>query len=209
MKYVLILTLLSTFSVKSSLPLREIDDLVERLEIHISQLQDFHAQYKFIDECIFDGQEIKSNSIIGTIPFNHSLIKWCIKTMEKRRNLAPFFDAWETFKAYRYIDGLQAPLFIQECAILIFVIYNNILLKISPNFQRVSLQEINDLFNQISALPIHDLINMLDKIQKELSVILAEHSLKPNQTITQWIKENWWVPPTVVAGIIVAILFKQ
>ncbi len=209
MKRISVFYLLLPMMTLNATPHVDIDTLIGRLEIHITQLQNVQEQQK-VTTYIFEDSETKTFTFSDMISFDHNLIRWCIKTMEKRKNLSPLFDTWETFKTYRYVEGLQAPLFIRECALLILIIYNNILVGMSSsNHARINAQEISILFNKVAGLPLHELIDVLDKIRSELSSILEAHPLKPHQTLLQWLQENWWVPPTVVAGIIVAILFRQ
>mgnify|MGYP000502904506 CR=1 FL=1 len=188
-----------------------------RLENHIENLWELHAEYgdSYPDFYYDEWDSFRSFPSIGLLrpPFNHELIIWCAKKIGKRQSLEPLFQAWEEFRRYGGSDPSDDEFFLRECAYLILFIYNNILQQIEDGSEKRSsgfdLNEMRALYLKIASLPLGKLIDILDKIAMGLVAAIATHSTPASSPgIFAWVKQNWWVPPTVIAGIVTAIVLR-
>lgn len=190
---------------------RDLFAISEQIDYHISILKELHELYPP------NSVESNSYSAVSQVAirpqFDHGLIVWCAKKVGALSSLDPLFKTWEKFKDYQGMDPDDDELFMKECCHLIFIIYNNILCSIDEECVyfyeplRVQWEEIRDLYIQVASLPLANMVKLLDKIVVGLTDAINKHAQhNGGETIFGWLKHNWWIAPTVLAGFITALL---
>ncbi len=142
--------------------------------------------------------------------FTHPLLLECIEKIAEKKSINPLFHAWDDFKFYFGRDAHQDKQFLKECCQLVFVIYNQSLCHLTDcGATRVDLSDVRDLYVIIATLPIGKMLILLDKISVGLAAAMAEYNQPSDGGFFGWIQKNWWIPPTVIAGVITAIVLGK
>lgn len=183
------------------------DTIVKRVEQHITFLRKLDKRYAQVtsDMIEFSKSDMLNDTVIH---FDHDLITWAIKKIKRDQNLKPLFDIWSDFKVYRD-NSPEDQNFLKECTLLIFIFYNNIFIAYDEANDRAKVQDVVELFQKINNLPIGELLDILDTISEQLVEMLEKYEPEANQSLFSWLRSNWWVPPTIVAAFITAVILQK
>jgi len=186
------------------------DSCFKILNKHVDFLRQFEALNKKKGIVDFGSSE-GFPFVLSNVRHEHSIVKICIENMIKDASLKPFFKTWDFAVAMKLCKLDQA--FIREFSILLFSLYENLLVMLSvhssPERFKNSLDEIVQLYSIVANMPLKELLVTLEKCYVLFSGVLRDYGFYDSITWSQWFKSYWWVPPTVAIAIIGALLKKS
>jgi hypothetical protein len=140
--------------------------------------------------------------------FSDQRIIDCLQRMEQQASLTPLLQLSSSLYSY---TPQQTP-FIKELALLLFIIYKQILLeeyKKSPEMLKAStINSIVEMSEKINQLPIGEILNTIDMLAKELPPFLEKYEFNSPLSWKQWLKKYWWVPPVFGGWFALKILLS-
>jgi len=124
--------------------------------------------------------------------FQDNRIKQCVIEIQQKNTIAPFLELADEFKKYCCVDNF---LFLKEFLTLTFIVGKYIILE---HHNRISIQQIIEVYDKINELPIEEILHAIDLITEQLPAIVEEYELN-NKEISwqQWFKKYWWTLPIV------------
>lgn len=205
----------------------------QRLERHIQQLRTWAqqyravvmppevaqpAQYSFAKHFLCDYEyapDVKQVSFVEAssyIRFEHPDILACVAVIQQEERLDVFFTMWGRF-AQKTNKGTMCSsddeLFIKDCGTLLFLFYNNILQEMGTvQITRVTIQDVMELYELIMKLPIDELLNILDTMIDHLIAFLQRYPLQDGQSMFNWLRVHWWLPPVILSAIIAHVVLN-
>lgn len=174
---------------------------------HIKFLKKIHKQYA---TSYPSHDNYNYSSRITEPPFSHRLIVWCAKEIGAKKSFKPLFELWQEFELYQGIDPEDDYIFLKDCCKLLFIAYNRMLCNLDDCYKsKIGLEEVRNLYATIAMLPLAKFVSLLDRIVVGLTMAITQSTQQGDGSILGWVKQNWWIPPTVVAGIITALVLGR
>jgi len=185
-------------------------DYCEKLHKHVSILKKFHELNK--EKNIVDSSAYETMPfLVRNIEYKNEVIKRCIKKMIETASIKPLLKTWKY--AYHLYISHEDMNFVREFSILIFSVYENLLIIMTANRcdgdMKTNLEDIIQVYNAVSDLPIKEIILTLEKCYILFSKILKDHGAFSGVGAAQWLKKYWWLPPTIIVAVIGALLRKK
>lgn len=187
--------------------------IIKELTNHLYYIKNLYSKYRTESNFCHDSSSDK-NVLNSYGHFTHPDIKAIIPALNNQKNIVPLIALWQRFiQTPQSIENHEV--FLHEVGMLIFLVYNSLLNRVenerivTPQKKPQTLYEAISLFKKIYVLPIGQLVVVLNDIRQELIVIMQEYPLKENQSIMGWLREYWWLPPTLIAGIVASIILKD
>lgn len=181
------------------------DMVVHKLEKHVSLLSNFNLKNKKRQML-----RLRSEESIGlfqsAIEYQNPLVKLCAQKMGMSLSIDPVFETWHLYlKSYRGVDDLP---FLHEYSIMLFSVYKGLLVEMfAVKPFRLSLVEINQLYERITALPIGDVLEALEQCYEQFMEIMDDYGFNSNISWRDWLMSYWWVSPVVIGSMVMS-LFK-
>lgn len=140
--------------------------------------------------------------------FKNPAISAMIESCKIKHSAEPIKHLWHELLAYKYINNDDV---IREYTMVLCQIYwqwHRHLSVIYKNNQSLA-QDVYTLYGKVSELPIPELLNLLDQISDQVADIIDTYEFNDDLTWTEWITQYWWVPPTIVASLIIKIVLTK
>jgi hypothetical protein len=120
--------------------------------------------------------------------------RWCSALIERTGTLKVLFEFWGFLTKYEKNMPIDKEV-LHDIALLLFVYYHqaNILLK-NEEGERISLEDITELYRQISRLPLKDLFEAIHILYYDLKDIFHQYPLEEGESLADWFKKYWWAP---------------
>jgi len=149
--------------------------------------------------------------IFENFDYKNLLIRICIENMSKKASLDPLFKLWD-FAVSMELNKRDA-VFLREFSIVIFTLYENILVminaaKVDKIKSEVAIDEIISLYNTVSEMPIREIVIALEKCYRLFCEILNDYQFYSTLSWSQWLRNYWWVVPTITVAVITVLVGK-
>lgn len=144
----------------------------------------------------------------SNVSYEHGLTKLCAIKMLQESSLDPLFETWKLF--LDSFKSIHPHIFLRECATMIFSLYKNFLIEISHRRpMNVSVDQITELYGKIQTLPIGKVLDALDECYEQFTDILKEYGIFTDASWSEWLVNNWWVPPVTVGSVAYAVFQRD
>jgi len=151
--------------------------------------------HNLIDHVVF----LQDNSLVF---YKHELTRLSLKKINAAGNVLPLFESWDIFlKSYQ---GIESDLFVQEFSIELFFLYKNILSHYTGS--KVTVGDIMQLSSQIMSLPMDQVLSALERCYHQFMIIMGHYGVHQGMSLSAWIHQYWWVPPTIVISFVYSAL---
>lgn len=126
--------------------------------------------------------------------FKHPLLINCLYNIESTNSLEPVFFLWDA------MGLLIPPYFLYEYALLVFLIYKDVLCYVAFSMQPSVtknalltnlLSKTTELYNKIEALPLHEIIMIINLLSEEMPTIIHDHMGESSTSWHEWFKKHW------------------
>lgn len=134
--------------------------------------------------------------------FKHPAIQASLESIVETKTLHSLFALWRDFIAYKFAND---ALFLQEFVALEYMIYGKLIecLQGSRAKDVPTVEDLIELYTSIATLPIPEMLNSLDLLVEELTAMIEKYELNTTLGWTEWFKKYWWVPPVIIASVVV------
>ncbi|MDR3550431.1 MAG: hypothetical protein P4L31_03390 [Candidatus Babeliales bacterium] len=165
--------------------------------IVLSKLMTRHARYG--KHCMYD---------FTHLPFSNEAVRFYVVQMKQTQSLVPLFRLWHSIVSYKYIDD---TVFLQEVSMLLLIVHRQIAIDFNGAATKdsSSLHDIIQLYEAISTMPIPDLLNSLDVVVDQCIEIIEKYELDSSMSWRSWFKKYWWMPPVVIASVVINVYVKN
>lgn len=144
----------------------------------------------------------------NNISFKHEAVQRCLDSILETESFEPLFGLWHHFMAYRFAND---SLFLQEFVALEYMLYRKLIdcLRVSVGKANPTADDIIELYANIATLPIPEMLNSLDSLVDDLIAIMEKYELDTTLSWKDWLIKYWWVPPVVLASIVVNFILDH
>lgn len=160
---------------------------------------------KRLDEnCIKNGihlAEMMEHDFLEQELLKTGVARWCSALIERTGTLTVLFELWAFITKYEKNMPIDKEL-LHDIALLLFVYYHqaNVLLK-NEEGERISLEDLAELYRQIGRLPLKDLFEAIHILYYDLKDLFHQYPMEEGETPADWIKKYWWAPLVFIASM--------
>jgi len=181
------------------------------LDKHVRVLYAFNEANKERSIVDFGDPEGGFPFLLSNFDYHNDVLRMCINGMVKQVSLDPLFKTWD-FGQCTDISKQDSE-FLREFSILVFSLYENLLVILTANkadidsHSRGTLNEIIELYNVVSRIPLRELLVTLEKCYVLFSNVMRDYGLLDSEiTWGDWLERYWWVVPTVTIAVVASLL---